>query len=100
MPNDVGAGDAKILPFPGRLRSGAGAPVREADDAAARLERALLALNQAVSEQQEVIRAWHRTIDSLVDSVQALKEKLRAADAKLAAASPMLRPDAGQSPKQ
>jgi len=54
-PNDAGgeAAGSNVIAFPGRLRSVADALAPGADDAAARLDRALLA--QALARQQEGI---------------------------------------------
>lgn len=98
--HDASAGGAEILPFPGRFRPGADALARDASaweaDGAARLDRALLALNQAVSEQQEAVRAWRQTLGTLAGSVRALAGNFDVLDAGLAAASSGLKPSMGE----
>jgi hypothetical protein len=73
-----GAGGAEIIPFPGNFRAASGP---EIDEGRARLDRALVALNQALAEQQEAVQAWCEVTCTLADSVRKLAENCRALDA-------------------
>ena len=97
-PDDIGgkAAGSNVLPFPGRLRpvAGASAPGMappEAEDAAARLDRVLLALTQALAEQREAVRAWRQGLVTLAGSMNSLADGLCALDAELEAASAKLK---------
>ena len=88
-PNDAGgeAAGSNVIAFPGRLRSVADASAPGAEDAAARLDRALLALAQALARQQEAVRAWRQGLGDLAGSLGSLAGGLCALDAELQAAS-------------
>jgi len=90
MPNGVGAGGGEIIRFPGSFRPRADASEQAADDTAARLDRALLALRQALSDQQKAIWAWREGLDALASGVRALDGGVRALDAALGAAAARL----------
>ena len=63
-PDDAGggAGGSNVVAFPGRIRPLVEAQAPGAEDAAARLDQALLALAQALARQQEAVRAWHQSL--------------------------------------
>ncbi len=89
-PNDAGgeAAGSNVIAFPGRLRSVADASAPGAEDAAARLDRALLALAQALANQQEAVRAWRQgLVGDLAGSLGSLAGSLCALDAGLQAAT-------------
>ena len=94
-PDDAGdeATGSNVILFPGRLRPVVGTSALGTEDGAARLDRALLALTQALARQQEAVQAWRQGLGNLVGSLGSLADGLRALDAELQAAS--ARPKAG-----
>ena len=74
---------ANIVVFPTRDRAVADVSSRDMDNAAAKLSQALLALNNAVAEQQETVRIWHWTIKLLAGRVQVLAGNVCALEAAL-----------------
>jgi len=93
MPNDAGgeAAGSNVIPFPGRIRPVAEASAPGVEDAAARLDRALLALTQALAKQQGAVRAWRQGLGNLAGSMGSLADGLCALDAELQAASAKLK---------
>lgn len=93
-PDDAGgeAADSNVVPFPGCLRSMVRASAPGAKDAAARLDRALLVLTQALANQQKAIRTWHQDLGNLAGSMNSLADGVRVLDAELKAASARLKP--------
>ena len=91
---------AKVIQFPGRIRpvpeaAAPGVATPGADNAAARLDQALLVLNQALARQQEAVQAWRQNLEELTGSVGNLASSLHALDAGLEAASERLRMEPG-----
>ncbi len=78
---------SNVIVFPGRIRPVAHASAPGAEDAAARLDRALLALVQALARQQETVRAWRQGLGDLAGSLGSLTDGLCALDAELQAAT-------------
>ena len=87
-PDDAGgeAADSNVIPFPGRLRPVVGAAALGTEDAAARLDRALLALTQALANQQKAVRAWRQDLGNLAESMNSLADGVCVLDADLEAA--------------
>jgi phage shock protein A len=92
-PNDAEceAAGSNVIPFPGRLRPVAEALVPGVEDDAARLDRALLALTQALAKQREAVRTWRQGLGNLAGSMGSLTDGLCALDAELQAASARLK---------
>ena len=92
-PNDTGgeAAGSNVIAFPGRIRLVAEAQAPGAEDAAARLDRAFLALAQALARQQEAVWAWRQGLRELAGSLGSLAGGLCALDAGLQAATVRLR---------
>ena len=63
------------------------------DDTAARLDRALLVLKQALARQQEAVQAWRQNLERLAGSVGSLAKSLHALNSGLESASERLRPE-------
>jgi len=72
---------ATIIAFP-RMKA-APAPPAPVSDPQARLQRALVALEQALAEQRAAILAWQQSLGVLRTSMQGLGQSLSACNARL-----------------
>ena len=76
-----GRASADIIAFPGMLAKAEGNA--EGDNDAAILDRAVLALNRALAEQQQAVQAWLAANEALAESLQSLAEHCRAFEASV-----------------
>ena len=90
------AAGSNVISFPGCLRPVAGSSALGVEDGAARLDRALLALTQALAEQREAVRAWRQDLGNLAGSMNSLADGLCALNAELEAASGKLKAGADE----
>ena len=95
-PEGQAPASAKVIQFPTRIRAvpEAGLPAataQGADDAASRLDRALLDLNQALVRQRVAVQEWRQNLERLAGSVGSVANSRHALDAGLEAASERLR---------
>lgn len=95
-PEGQAPANAKVIQFPTRVRAvpEAAAPAvtpQGADDAASRLDRALLGLNQALVTQRVAVQEWRQNLERLAGSVGSVANSLLSLDTGLEAASERLR---------
>lgn len=88
---------ANVIRFPSSVPLVPEAAALGTGDAAARLDRALLDLNQALATQREAVRLWRQSLGELAGSVGSLANNLRVLDARWAAVSAGLKVGTGEN---